>query len=161
MNLEDIQNQLVAINIGSEDAPELLREVMSHAKSQASVLRDLTRHIEQAIIEHIETTGLDIELLDGKRWYVGKDKIIKSNDDTAVMHAVLDATGGDVAKFTTGADGVLASSPWKFGAVKTLLGEDRFATLFTTTYKTSLETGKTIKVLKVADPAFQLKGGVA
>ena len=156
--ITEMTKALHRIKIGQIQAAQELRELHSAAKSAQTKLRELVTLIEQSAIEHIEATGQDIELNDGKRWYVGNEKKIKPIDDTMILQAVLEASGGDVMKLTTGEFGVLASSPWKHGAVKQLIGDTKFSELFTTTIVQSLETGKAAKVLKVADPAF-LKGG--
>ena len=150
--------QLNKLTVGSIIAAEQLRELHGAAKAAQARLRELVQLIELSCIEHIETTGHDIELNDGKRWYVGSEKKIKAIDDTMILQAVLESSGGDVMKLTTGEFGVLTSSPWKNGAVKKLIGEAKFNELFLVTTVQSLETGKVAKVLKVADPAF-LKGG--
>ncbi len=153
MTLNDLAQSLCAINTGSITAPDQLRELHSTVRSHLAQLRELLVQVELAAIEHIEATGEDIELNDGKRWYVGSEKKVKGKDDTAILHAILRAVEGDVERLTTGADGVLASSPWKHGAVKALLGQEQFDTLFETTITASLETGARKKVLKVSDPA--------
>lgn len=156
--IHEMTKVLHAISIGGDTSSEQLRDLHASAKNAQARLRELVTDIEESIIEHIEATGSDIELNDGKRWYIGSDKKTKAKDDSLVLHAILEASGGDISKLTTGDDGVLASSPWKHGAIKHLIGQHRFDELFETTVTKSLETGKAIKVLKVADPKF-LKGG--
>ena len=156
--ITEMNKQLNTIQVGSILAADQLRELHGAAKAAQARLRELITLIELSCIEHIETTGHDIELVDGKRWYVGTEKKIKAIDDTMILQAVLESSGGDVMKLTTGEFGVLCSSPWKNGAVKQLIGQAKFDQLFLTTTVHSLETGKAAKVLKVVDPAF-LKGG--
>ena len=156
--ITEMQKQLNTITVGKATAGEQLRELHGAAKAAQVRLRALITLIELSCIEHIEATGKDIELEDGKRWYIGNDKRVKAIDDTMILQAILEASGGDVMKLTTGEFGVLASSPWKNGAVKNLIGQAKFDQLFTTSVVKSLETGAVVKVLKVADPAF-LKGG--
>ncbi len=149
--MKDLHQSLYAINTGSLTAPNQLRELHSAVRSQIGKMRELLAQVEAAAIEHIEATGEDIDLGDGKRWYVGSEKKIKSKDDSAILHAILQAVEGDVGRLTTGADGVLASSPWKHGAVRNLIGQEQFDALFETTITASLETGAVKKVLKTFD----------
>lgn len=153
-----INDSLCQIASDQPDAGDQLRVLHSTAKSHAAKLRELIAAIEAAAIEHIEATGEDIALEDGKRWYIGVKKKVAPIDDTAIAHAILKATEGDVGRFTTGADGVLCANPWKQGAVKSIVGVETFATLFTTTIEKELNTGVAVKVLRVADPAYATKG---
>ncbi len=153
MTLNDMAQSLCDINTGSLAAPDQLRELHSSVRCHLAQLRELLKQVEEVAIEHIEATGEDIDLGDGKRWYVGSEKKVRGKDDTAILHAILAAVEGDVGRLTTGADGVLASSPWKHGAVKSLIGQEQFDALFETTITASLETGAVKKVLKVSDPA--------
>ena len=160
MNEEQIENLLVKIELGSELAGNQLYRLHIAARECVARLRRIIEEIENAAIEHITETRQDIDLGGERRWYVGTDKKVKSRDDNKVLEAVLDAAGGDISKLTTGPSGVLASSPWKHGAIRTLVGDLKFGELFSVTETKSLETGNPIRVLKVSDPMFK-KGGVA
>jgi hypothetical protein len=150
--IQELEKRLTQIVLGSHGAELQLREIYSHAKATAANLRLLIGLIEESIIEHMDTTGEDIELEDGKRWYIGTERKTKAIDDSAVLLAIVQASQGDISKLTTGKDGVLAANPWKNAAVRSLIGEDKFCELFTTTTTACLETGKAIRILKTADP---------
>ena len=123
---------------------EVLRDL--HARA-AEIKRDAQRlidAIEAAAFDHIVATGQDIQLSETARWTIGKDKKVKSLDDTAILHAILEATQGDVARLTTGANGVLGSQPWKPATVKQIIGAEAFERLFKTEYSEQLR-------LKVVD----------
>lgn len=152
----DLNDALCALPSGHILTGDGLRALHSHAKACGARLREIVAAIEAAAIEHIQATGNDIELEDGKRWYVATKKKVTARDDSDVLRAVLWATGGDVARLTTGADGVLASSPWKQGTIKSIVGAEKFEALFATTYETDLATGAAVRILKIADPAFAI-----
>ncbi|CAB4184544.1 hypothetical protein UFOVP1575_24 [uncultured Caudovirales phage] len=163
--IQELEKGLTKIVLGSHGAELQLREVYSQAKATAAKLRELIGLIEESIIEHIDTTGEDIELEDGKRWYVGTERKTKAIDDSSVLLAIVQASQGDISKLTTGKDGVLAANPWKNAAVRSLIGEDKFCELFKTTTTACLETGKAVRILKTADPSnaigmMHFKGGL-
>lgn len=117
---------------------EVLRDL--HARA-AEIKRDAQRlidAIEAAAFDHIVATQQDIQLSETARWTIGKDKKVKSIDDTAILHAILHATQGDVERLTTGANGVLGSQPWKPATVKQIIGEEEFNRLFKTEYSEQL-----------------------
>ena len=118
--------------------------------------RELRVHaeaIEQALIECIDAQG-DIVLSDTERLYVGQTKTTKSVDDQGILMAILEAGGGNLELLTTGDGGMLASQPWKAGAVRNLIGDDKFSACFETTVKIDVKTGKPARSVKVADQRF-------
>jgi len=118
--------------------------------------RELRVHaeaIEQALIECIDAQG-DIVLSDTERLYVGFTKTTRSIDDQSILMAVLDAGGGNLELLTTGDGGVLASQPWKHGAVRKLIGDERFGGLFTEETRKDIKTGKPVRSVKVFDSRF-------
>ena len=74
--ITEMQKQLNSITVGSILAADQLRELHGAVKVAQARLRELLTLIELSCIEHIEATGHDIELVDGKRWYVGTEKKI-------------------------------------------------------------------------------------
>lgn len=154
MNDIEIQQALYALDIDDLNSGVALRDLHGAIRALQARLKGIQLEIEAALVEHITATGNDVDIGEGKRWYLGSTKTIKSRDDLAVLRAVLEAAGGDIEKLTTGANGILAASPWKFGAAKDLLGVEKFEALFATTYAVSLETGKVLKTLKVGDDTF-------
>lgn len=114
-------------------------------------LKMLANQVEEALILNIEANG-DIELGDGMRLYVGETKTYKSNgDDENILAAVLEASNGDMSKLASGENGVLASQPWKQGAVHKLIGEKLFGEFFEAHYVTNVKTGKAQKSTKLFD----------
>jgi len=150
----EIQHKLYELDTSNLNTGIALRELHGEIRAMIARMKGIQLEIEAAAVEHIQATGNDIELGEGRRWYLGSTKTIKSRNDLDTLHAVLAAAAGDFDRLTTGANGVLAASPWKFGAVKELLGVEKFEALFATTYAVSLETGKVLKSLKVGDDTF-------
>jgi hypothetical protein len=72
------------------------------------------------------------------RYYVGTDKRTKPRDKVRVLEAILDKTAGDMKLAVE----MLASDAFKPGAVRDLLGDESFDTLFETTTVDDLKTGK-------------------
>ena len=139
-HLIDLNRQLLDVpRLPDEVRGERLRELHEQATSWMLQCKNLLTTIEAAAFEHISTTREDIPLGPDRRWTIGKDKKTKSLDDTAILHAILEATQGDVARLTTGPDGVLGSQPWKPATVKGIIGTEAFERLFKTTYDETLK----------------------
>jgi len=139
-HLIDLNRQLLDVpRLPDEVRGERLRELHEQATSWMLQCKNLLTTIEAAAFEHISTTHEDIQLGPDRRWTIGKDKKTKSLDDTAILHAILEATQGDVGRLTTGPDGVLGSQPWKPATVKSIIGTEAFERLFKTTYDETLK----------------------
>ena len=87
----------------------------------------------------------------------GNTKTIKSTDDQGILMAILEVGNGNLELLTTGSGGMLCSQPWKHGAVRKLIGEERFEALFTTTVSQDLNTGKATRSLKTYDSQLVYK----
>ena len=97
----------------------------------------------------------DIEISETERLYVGNTKTNKAiGDGQGITMAVLEAGGGNLELLTSGEGGVLASQPWKYGAVKALIGEAKTLELFLVEVKQDLKTGKAQRVVKSYDSKF-------
>jgi len=139
-HLIDLNRQLLDIpRLPDEARGERLRELHEQATSWMLQCKNLLTTIEAAAFEHISATRQDIPLGPDRRWTIGKDKKTKSLDDTAILHAILEATQGDVGRLTTGPEGVLGSQPWKPATVKGIIGTEAFERLFKTTYDETLK----------------------
>ena len=139
-HLIDINRQLLDVpKLPDEARGERLRELHEQATSWMLQCKNLLTTIEAAAFEHISATHEDIPLGPDRRWTIGKDKKTRSLDDTAILHAILEATQGDVGRLTTGPDGVLGSQPWKPATVKSIIGTEAFERLFKTTYDETLK----------------------
>ena len=149
---DQIRDLLADITLGQPSSGVRLRNIHQVARCYIARLREVVAEIEEAAIEHIEATGEDISLENGLRWYVGVERKTTARCDDEVLKAILNASGGDVSRLTTGVDGVLVSSPWKNGTVRQLVGDETFDRLFATKTTCSLETGKAKRVLKMTAP---------
>lgn len=109
--------------------------------------RELAKLVEERTMRYIELNG-EVMIGGNEKLYIGVTKVynIKENQDIAAK--VLERNGGDVTIFCGGSTGVLVSSPWKFGALKAVLGEETFNGLIETDYKRDVTTGKAIKTVK-------------
>lgn len=122
----------------------------------STMIRELRLHYrdtENALIECIDATG-DIIISDTERLYVGTNRTTKSIDDQGILMAVLESANGNLELITTGAGGVLASQPWKYGAVKALIGESKCHGLFNQVTQRDVKTGLAQRALKISDTRF-------
>lgn len=133
--------------VGFNSTPEQIIKFMGHIEAFVSAARRLKSDMEMAIIDWIEEHG-DIEVDQDTRYYVGKAKTTKCRDMKKVGESLVEAMGGDL----DGVFGVIKSEGWKHGAVKRILGEDSFNQLYFTEERSSLKTGKPVKLLKKANP---------
>lgn len=138
---------------GVENERKLLR-LRDAATNYVRQARELQALVEARILEWMELNACDIVISDSERLYVGTTKVTKSIDDQGILMAVLEAGNGNLELLTTGHGGMLASQPWKHGAVIDLIGADRAKGLFEITVKLDLKTGKPAKSVKVADNRF-------
>lgn len=152
---DPLRDLLASLPIGELSlSTDTLRELHSAAKSAAARCREFVAEVEQAIIEHIEITGHDIDLGDGKRWYVGREKRTTTRPDSglSVVEAILTANGGDLGAIAPGDAGLLAANPWKHGALQILLDAATYHRLFAVEYTADLKTGAQKRALKISDP---------
>ncbi len=154
----DLTEYLQELNAMEMEAPannerNLLRMRDSVAVMQRQ-LRAFAETLEQATIAHIDMHG-DIAISDTERLYVGTTKSHKTiGDGQGVTMAVLEAGNGNLELFTSGEGGLLASQPWKYGAVKKLLGDSKTAELFATEERQDIKTGKPLRSVKTFDTRF-------
>ena len=156
-SLASARTEYLDIRADDASAGAKLASLHSALRVTMTAMRELVSLVEQSAIEHIEATGRDIDLANGSRWYIGRERKRKCRNDAAMLQSVLEAAGGDFSVLASGDSGVLAAAPWKWGAVKSLIGEARFAALVEETEVTDLKTGKVAKVLKATQP--ELRGG--
>lgn len=114
-------------------------------------MKELGHRIETALIQWINDNG-EIECGD-IRYYVGTESVTKCNDLGQAVQAILRAVGGDVDLFVS----CLSSGALKPGASRAMLGDDAFASHFTTIKLEDLKTGKPRKGLKQTNTKF-IKG---
>lgn len=111
-------------------------------------------HMEATLLAYMDEHACDLVISDTEKLYVGQTKTTKSVDDQGILMAILEAGGGNLELLTTGDGGMLASQPWKAGAVRALIGDDKFSACFTVDVKIDIKTGKPARSVKVADARF-------
>ena len=115
---------------------------MLRMRDELSVLlrkvKELMAELEQVMVEHIDEFG-DIAVDADERLYVGKTVVHKSVDEVG---------NGNLELLTTGEGGMLASQPWKHGALTKLLGKERVDALFETSWRQDIKSGKIIRSVK-------------
>ncbi len=131
-----------------------LRDLVSHFQRR---LREIAEETEAALLERIDAEG-DIVLSEDERLYVGTTKVTRCIDDQGVLMAILEAGNGNLELLTTGAGGLLASQPWKHGAVRKLIGDVRSNALFVEEVRRDVKTGKPLRSVKLHDKRYAGKG---
>ena len=115
---------------------------------------DWKKLIKLRVIEAMRAHGTDSkpdEIQVGDvRYYEGATKRVTPNDIPAILEAILNATGGDVAAMAE----CLSSSPFKQATVRDTIGEYQHADLFTTDYVPDLKTGKPKRDLQIVNEKF-------
>ena len=138
----------------SEDNDRALLRVRDRAIVALRQARELMADVDAALIDYMNLNQCDLEISDTERLYVGSTRVTKSVDDQEILMAILEAGNGDMELLTTGSGGMLGSQPWKPGAVRALIGDEKFNKCFTTETKLDVKTGKPAKSVKVADSRF-------
>ena len=138
----------------SEDNDRALLRVRDRAIVALRTAREMMADVDAAIIDYMTLNQCDLEISDTERLYVGSTRVTKSVDDQEILMAILEAGNGNMELLTTGSGGMLGSQPWKPGAVRALIGDEKFNKCFTTETKLDVKTGKPAKSIKVADSRF-------
>ena len=137
-----------------EDNERTLLRLRDNVSVMQRDLKALSVELEEELLNHIEQHG-DIVISETERLYVGVTKThVAMDDGQNVTQAVLEAGGGNLELFTSGEGGVLVSQPWKYGAVKKLVGERKINELFAIQTKQDLKTGKPLRTVKTFDKRF-------
>ncbi len=155
LDLTEMQQELNAMEVEApaNNERQLLRMRDSVAVMQRQ-LRAFAETLEQATIAHIDMHG-DIAISETERLYVGITRTNKAiGDGQAITMAVLEAGGGNLELFTSGEGGLLVAQPWKYGAVKKLLGDSKTAELFGAEERQDIRTGKALRSVKTFDSRF-------
>lgn len=146
--LEQLIDAFVALDSRSLSAREPLLDVRSGVKLLQERLKHLSAEIEQALIENIDAHG-EIDIGDGKRLYVGRDRSYKCRSVEQTFEALFETVGGDQALLCEH----LSSGAWKPGACKRTLGE-RFVEMFDEVEANDLKTGSAKRIVKTFDSQF-------
>ena len=155
-NFPDIAAEYNTLDAASADSQRPLLRLRDRITVLIRELREHQRAVDACLIQHIEANGA-INISDTESLYVGNTKTIKSTDDQGILMAILEVGNGNLELLTTGSGGMLCSQPWKHGAVRKLIGEERFEALFTTTINQDLNTGKATRSLKTYDSQLVYK----
>src|SRR4026208_640946 len=133
-NLALLHQQVVSL---SPDAPgDEGADLLGRLEIAGKAFREVKALCEERVLEYVLAHG-PIEIGD-LRYYAATEKRTVCRDTRATAEAVLDATAGDLDAFCE----QLAAQPWKYGALKSLLGQARWDLYFEVQEKPDLKTGK-------------------
>jgi hypothetical protein len=152
----DIHAALLALREDSPDYAAGIVALHELATNSARRAREILSMIEQAAIDHIESTGADIPLPNGERWYLKQVKTYREVAPSQTLMALLEAVDHDHTRLCTGDHGVLAANAYKIGAAKAVLG-DKFAEVFREEVSLDLATGKAKRKLATTNSEFARK----
>lgn len=134
LDLAEIRSRVVLL---SPDAPvDAVADVLTRLEYAAKYLREMRSQAEERILEYVTENG-PVEIGDVK-YYAGTEKKTVCRDTRGAAEAVLDATAGDLDTFCQ----QLSAQPFKYGALKLLLGQERWAKFFDVVETPDLKTGK-------------------
>ena len=120
---------------------------LNFTKRLRELAKELSDNAESAAIQWIQQNG---EIVDGDiRFYVAPNKVTKCLNVKGTLGAVLESSGGDLDAVAE----CLASSAWKHGATKKMLG-DKADEFFETVETADLKTGIGAKRLQKVDQKF-------
>ena len=154
--LEDIEYYFTD-GVVPERSEEMDRKMLRLRDQTLNAMRTARARMalmEEILLAYMDEHACDLVISDTERLYVGQTKTTKSVDDQGILMAILEAGGGNLELLTTGDGGMLASQPWKAGAVRDLIGDNKFSACFETTVKIDVKTGKPARSVKVADQRF-------
>lgn len=141
LSAPSIESALLAIRPG-ESSPEEFADLLMRVKFQKQHVAELDKRLKDMLIEHIEVTGEPVVIGDIK-YVVGYPPKYSSRDNAVTLDSLLEHEGGDCAGV---AEKYLSSEPYKHGAIRKAIGDDKFDELFETTRGAKLEEKKLIEV---------------
>ena len=124
-------------------------EVDSFVKTLKDRMKFIGEEMDRKKLEMVERHKGDLQVGD-MRYYVGATKKHVNLNKEDTYYRVMDLFGGDIMQVLD----VMTSQPWKYGAIKTMLGEDVANELFETTTVKDVKTGKPKRTVKVVDTNF-------
>lgn len=130
--LAPVEAEAVALSEGTPT--DIILQVHDRCKFYLAEIKRIQKLCEAAMIERIKASG-PITVKPGVRWIVANPKTTKCTDLPGAVEALLDASGGDFAKFVD----VLASNAIKYGAASKVLTPEAFDKFFKVTYPDKLE----------------------
>ena len=146
---QNIEHILDLHKSGLATADDML-ELITQAEAAVQFAREAKRLAEDACIAWINVHGQDLSYGD-VRYYVGTESKSQAKSHEDVITAIAMLAEGDLA----GVAECLSSDAWKVGSTRAKLGDEQFATLFETTKKLDLKTGKPVRGLQKVNKAFQ------
>ena len=131
--VKDVANALIRLNDRSSvsDVAGALEAVIHFQ----GLVRDFKQTLAADMISWIKKNG-DFRM-GNIRYSVGRKKRVKVRDGATALGSLCESTGGDVDAVA----GLMSAQPWKHGAVKKEIGEDKFAELFEEIFEDDLKTG--------------------
>lgn len=136
------------LGLSAEASVEQIADVLGRVEIATKALREIKALAEERVLEHVREHG-SFEI-GGIRYYEGTKKTTRCINPIGTAEAILSAISGDLEQFVA----VLSAQPYKHGAVKTLIGEDRWRGLFEVREEVELETGKPKKELCIVNEKF-------
>ena len=138
----------LTLSLTDLNSRERALEVWDRVEFAKITIRAISALLNEALVDWINANG-DLQVDETRRLYVGTTKKVTSNNQQALLEALLDATGGDVEALVK----CMAASAFKHGACRTLLKE-AWDTHFTSETVEDLKTGKPKKTVKLLDDKF-------
>ncbi|HEX8341427.1 MAG TPA: hypothetical protein VF624_11010 [Tepidisphaeraceae bacterium] len=134
------------------DEPEVqLQHWLNLSAALLERVKVLRERVEQTAIAWIDANG-PVQVGD-IRYSIGVSKTVKCTDAARCLQLVLDACRGDLDALTTH----LRADPFKYGSVRTLLGESLYDQVFCTETKPKLVEGKPQPTLIKTNTRFALQ----
>ena len=156
ITIDDIDSMVAGGTVPAR-SPETERELLRWRDEVLANMREARAEVAQmeaVLLAYMDHHACDLVISDTERLYVGQTKTTRSIDDQGILMAILEAGGGNLELLTTGPGGMLASQPWKHGAVRELIGEQKFGECFRVEVKVDMKTGKPLRSVKLADDRF-------
>jgi hypothetical protein len=124
-------------------------EIYDKIKFYKAELTRIQSLAEERLIEWIKANG-DLQVREGVRYYVGREKRTKCVNLPAAVEALLASAEGDFARFCEG----LSSGAVKYGHAAKVLPAEVYEQCFQTEYVEDLKEGGAKKKLLKADEQF-------
>jgi hypothetical protein len=141
--------EAMALAIVPETPADNVLEIYDRIKFYKSELNRIHGVCEQQMIEWIKANG-DLQVREGVRYYVGREKRTKCVNLPAAVEALLASAEGDFARFCEG----LSSGAVKYGHAAKVLPAEVYEQCFTTEYVEDMKEGGAKKKLLKADEQF-------
>lgn len=145
--IQQTESAILGLDFETATREQVLQSIDIIAGLKAKV-KELDTNHKAALLAWLQFNG-DLEVGE-LRYYVGTDKHTKCNNNRQTVEAILNACAGDVDSLAS----CIASDGLKTGACKTVLGDDGFASHFTTIVVSDVKTGKPKRKVLTANNRF-------